>query len=222
MTHPDSERLNEFVDGLLAPEDAAAVDAHLAGCDACRAMVAGVRALNAELAALPKDIEPGRDLRPPVPHRGEQPSRGTAATAATERKTARPWLRTAAAIALLLGAGAAALLVSRGPGTTDDAARSADAAASAFAPAEPQALVAPYERAADALAAELAARRDQLAPEAQRLVQRNLAALDTAIRELEAARASAPSDPVLAELLENRHRTRLDLLREAIALLSEV
>lgn len=204
MTHPDTERLNDYVDGLLAPEDTAVVDAHLAACDACGAFVARHRALNAELAALPKSIAPGRDLRPTGP-----------------RRRLRPWLRAAAAIALLLGAGAAALLVSGGPGTTDDAARSGGAAASAFAPAEPHAMVAPYERAADALAAELAARRDQLAPEAQRLVERNLAALDSAIRELEAARAAAPSDPVLAELLENRHRTRLDLLREAIALLSE-
>lgn len=218
MTHPDRERLNEYADGLLAPEDRAAVDAHLAGCAACRALVADIRALNADLAALPKDIEPGRDLRPPVPRHAEPSTRGTSGP---ERSTPRPWLRAAAAIALLLGAGAAALLVTGGPGTTQDAAPGADVATPAVASAERFVLVEPYERAADALAAELEARGGRLSPETARLVERNLATLDAAISELEAARAASPSDPVLAELLENRHRTRLDVLREAIALLSE-
>lgn len=201
MRHPDRARLNDYADGLLSAEEAAGIEEHLAACADCRQVVEDVRALTADLAALPRDVPPPRDLRPPVP-----------------RRVPRRWLRIAAAVALLLGAGAAAVLVTDGPRAPGD--RETPAVASGpTADRAPIVVLEPYERASHALAEVFEGRRAQLDPATEELVVRNLEALDAAIHELEQARAAAPADPVLAELLQNRYRTRLDLLRDAVALL---
>src|SRR5439155_1687800 len=54
--------LNEYADGMLAARARATVEAHLAGCAGCRTAVAELRALVAGAAALPKAVEPSRDL----------------------------------------------------------------------------------------------------------------------------------------------------------------
>jgi Putative zinc-finger len=64
--HPDQELLNDYVDGRLRPESRAAVDHHLAACDACRREAEALRTLVASLATLPLDVQPPRDLRPGI------------------------------------------------------------------------------------------------------------------------------------------------------------
>lgn len=204
MRHPDRARLNDYADGLLSAEQAAGVEEHLALCGDCRQVVEDIRVLTADLAALPRDVPPPRDLRPPIP-----------------RQAPRRWLRIAATVALLLGAGAVALLMTNGPGAPgEDGERENPAVAIGPTPDRaPIVALEPYERASNALAELFEGRRAQLDPVTEELVLRNLEALDAAIHELEQARAAAPADPMLAELLQNRHRTRLDLLRDAVALL---
>ncbi|HEY7667476.1 MAG TPA: zf-HC2 domain-containing protein [Actinomycetota bacterium] len=53
MTHPE-ELLTEYVDGALTPEERAAVDAHVSGCDRCRHEVALAAAARLALAAIPE------------------------------------------------------------------------------------------------------------------------------------------------------------------------
>src|SRR5438046_7680919 len=53
---------NEDGDGQAAARARATVEAHLAGCAGCRTAVAELRALVAGAAALPKTVEPSRDL----------------------------------------------------------------------------------------------------------------------------------------------------------------
>src|SRR4029077_4632513 len=49
-------------------------ETHLARCAGCREAVAELRALAAGAAALPKSIEPGRDLWAPIPARSGRPA----------------------------------------------------------------------------------------------------------------------------------------------------
>src|SRR2546423_1676036 len=63
MTGPHMDaKLNEYVDGTLAARERASVEAHLADCAGCRTAVAELRSLAGAAAALPKSIEPARNL----------------------------------------------------------------------------------------------------------------------------------------------------------------
>jgi hypothetical protein len=66
------EKVTGFVDGALEPEQSAAIEAHLAGCDTCREQAEAERRLAAELRALPAPEPPAglearlaTRLRPP-------------------------------------------------------------------------------------------------------------------------------------------------------------
>ncbi|HEX8324115.1 MAG TPA: zf-HC2 domain-containing protein [Tepidisphaeraceae bacterium] len=54
--HIEPNKLNAFLDGELPPADAAAVEAHLAGCPACAALVVGDRATGDRLRAAPLPV----------------------------------------------------------------------------------------------------------------------------------------------------------------------
>ncbi|MDF1506345.1 zf-HC2 domain-containing protein, partial [Roseisolibacter sp. H3M3-2] len=66
------ERLMDYLEGELAAADRARLDAHLAACARCRALVADLRALSADAAAL-LALRPGRDLWAGIAERIEAP-----------------------------------------------------------------------------------------------------------------------------------------------------
>lgn len=60
MHHPTAERLEAFVEGILAAGDRAVVESHLVGCPECQTAVEEWRALFAALEGLPQfDPSPG-------------------------------------------------------------------------------------------------------------------------------------------------------------------
>lgn len=92
--HPGETRLNDYVDGLLLLDEARTLEAHLATCDTCRRRVERLRDLVGELRALPPEIAPPRDLRPPVTvaRAGATSSGDDASRAETARHlTLRAW-----------------------------------------------------------------------------------------------------------------------------------
>ncbi|HZJ01828.1 MAG TPA: zf-HC2 domain-containing protein [Gemmatimonadaceae bacterium] len=98
MQHPDEGTIHAWIDGELAPDDAAALEAHLAECPECSALVAEARGLVAASSRIVSalDIIPGDVIPKTVPPR-------------------RPWfastqLRAAAAVVIVAGA---SLLVAR-------------------------------------------------------------------------------------------------------------
>ena len=218
MNHPDETRLNDYVDGVLGPEPAAEVEAHLADCTGCRGRVATLRELADRLAALPEGIPPRRDLRPGIRERieaGHTGEPGVTPRPAPVRGPenarpagGRPWLRAAAAVAVLVGAGAAVWLGVDAPGRTGSAGA-----------ADP--VIASYHEAARELTGELEARKTALSPAAVRALDASLAAVDAAIRELERARRQGAHGDALDRHLEGRYRTKLELLRGALAILEE-
>jgi len=106
------ERLAAYLEGDLAPEDRTAADAHLASCAACRAVLAELRTIAAQAAALPP-LNPSRDL-----WAGIESRIGTRVTPLgaplARRATRRPWpLAIAAAALIALTAGTTYLLTTR-------------------------------------------------------------------------------------------------------------
>jgi hypothetical protein len=92
-----TDLLDDYVDGETAVGIAAEVEAHLAGCPACRERHASLRALLAAAAQLPREIAPARDPWPGI-EAGLRP-------AARVVRFPAMWLATAAAGLLLLGGG---------------------------------------------------------------------------------------------------------------------
>ncbi|MGN6810858.1 MAG: zf-HC2 domain-containing protein [Thermomicrobiales bacterium] len=70
--HPTPESLDRYLDCAIAPVEESALEAHIAGCATCRAELAALREVWAELAALPPERLPV-DLTPAVLARLESP-----------------------------------------------------------------------------------------------------------------------------------------------------
>lgn len=64
--HIDEARLNDYVDGLLDVDDAAAIETHLQDCVSCRAATGALRSLVGDVRALPREIPPPAHLRATV------------------------------------------------------------------------------------------------------------------------------------------------------------
>ncbi|PYP77611.1 MAG: hypothetical protein DMD25_08660 [Gemmatimonadetes bacterium] len=187
--------LNEYVDGMLAARARATVEAHLAGCAGCRTAVAELRALVAGAAALPKTVEPSRDLWATIEPRIVQ--RAT-------WNVQRVWWRgaLAAAAVLVIALGLYRLL----PPST--------------APYRPAgqgwaAVQADFDRATNELSLILAAQRGRLRPETVALVERNLGIIDAAIAESRAALARDTANAELQHLWAAAARQKVELLRWA-------
>lgn len=196
-------RLDAWADEGLAPAEQAAVDAHLAGCDRCRAEAHALRALLAEARALPRAVLPARDLwggiaprlTAPEPHRvppSETPLR-------QRLLASRPLLLAAAIGGILLGVMMASLWQRQGELRAFTAER------------------ARYVEASTALARALAADPTTLNPETRAVVERTLSILDQAIAEAEAALEKDPRNTELEQMLLARYEQRLGLLRRAAA-----
>ncbi len=189
-------QLNEYVDGTLAAEARALVEAHLAGCAGCRAAVVELRALVAGAADLPKRIEPARDLWTGI----------AARVGKREVRNGKRWWRTALAAAATLVIGFAVY-------------RLLPPFAAHYRPAGEwagwAAVQADFDRSTDELSRILAAERQRLRPETVALLERNLAVIDAAIAESRAALARDPANAELHHLFSAAARQKVELLRWA-------
>ena len=175
--------------------------------------------LDAHLHALPREIEPGRDLWPGVAARLEP-----RAAAATSRRRGWAWQ---AAAGLLLVAGSSLLTATwldraRGPGTmaahpvtTTAPAPAADAEDVAAMPAAfgpGTRLDADYVAARRQLTSVLEARMSRLPDSTRAKLAMNLAELRRAAEEINVALAEQPGDPLLQELLLKTYQDELAVL----------
>jgi hypothetical protein len=161
--------------------------------------------LDTALDALPRSIEPERDLWPAIEARLE----------ARDVRAGRRWLWPAAA-AVLLVVGSSLITATLLRDDEPLVARRAPAAGqvgyatAAFGPG--QTLDPAYESARQDLARTLSARIDRLPPDARRQVEKNLAEIRRAGAEINAALELSPGDPLLEELLLNAYQDELAVL----------
>jgi anti-sigma factor RsiW len=247
-THPGDDRLSELVNGTLAADERADIEAHLVACDECLAALAALRTLVDELHALPRAIMPQRDLRPgiraqidataaPDAHdAGDQPAAANTSFtgAAGEHRRSdvialrgRAQPRTlasargwlaAAAIALIALSSTVTWLLVRQAPRDGDAVASAATAGLTAAVSEVEALEARYVLATQELEELLALQRAQLPPETRRILEENLRIIDRALDEAAAALAGQPGNPDLSRMLVATWEKKLGLLRTATAL----
>lgn len=214
--HPDEERLNDWVDGLLAPAAAGEAEAHLAECPVCDDAVVRLRALQALTAELPRSIEPPEGTWDAIAAR-------TVDLGRTRREVLRGLrlpLAIAATVLVAVSAGATALFLrAEAESAADPAVASTPASMPATASAA-QVLVAEdsYQREYERLIAEFRARRDVLDPATVAVVEENLRIVEGALETARGALAADPSNRDLPLLITSTHRQRIQLVERALRL----
>lgn len=224
------ERLSEYLDGELSPSERSACDAHLASCAACRGVLEEIQ-LVTTLARTDEDVPPASDLWPGILQRigsvgAESPTAGRSRIFGRPVRHVSftlPELALAATLLVAVSAGVAYVAAGRAlsrPAPVDAPIQavaepmmppSADVAPANFADAQ-------YERAVTDLERILVEQRDELDPGTVMVIERNLAAIDAAIREARTALDADPANQFLNSHLAESRRRKLDLLRHAATL----
>lgn len=218
-----TDRLSEYLDGELPVEERLAVEAHLENCPDCSALLADLGRV-VEQARLVDNRVPTRDLWPGIAERiGATPmAQPDVVKLSSRRRRARrlsvsvPQLAAAGIALMTLSGGAvwvltsssssppvAAVPVASMPGVTAVSTRSASQSYAAA--------VADLERV-------LAGGRGQLDTTTVRVIEENLAAIDRAIAQAQRALNADPANLYLNTHLADTMRRKLELLRQAAAL----
>ena len=215
--HLDEGQLNDFREGLLKSNEREVVQAHLEGCSRCRGELEGLTQLAADMAGLPLEAEPPRDLWPQISWRveGEKVREATPVPAEKHgRRVSLPaWQFLAASIALMVISGGIVWAFLSG-GTTMDLPSGVPVVTSVQSVSWEEAYRG-YDEAVADLEDVLERGRDILDPETVRVLQESLQAIDLAIEEAGAAVREDPASPVLQRFLAENLRKKMDLLRRA-------
>jgi predicted anti-sigma-YlaC factor YlaD len=225
MSDQWTDRLSEYLDGELLDGERIALEAHLQTCAECSAILNDLRRVVRRARTL-NDRAPSRDLWPAIAGRiGATPAASEEIVElASRRPRARRWSFSlpqlaAAGIALMAVSGGAVWLL-RSPGAppvatpvtmTSLETPVTNAAANPNASRSYAAAVADLERV-------LADGRGQLDSTTVRVIEQNLAAIDQAIAQAQQALDADPANLYLNTHLAETMRRKLDLLRQAAAL----
>lgn len=208
-------RISLHIDGLLDTREETALEAHLADCPSCRAVLADLEQLTATARAL-GPIEPPDTVWPRLALRLE--ASDARQDTGRARRPSRFWQAVAAAL-LVIAAGAA-WLVSRAP--VDAPVASSPATGSIEAIVDELELASHhYERAIVELQV-LAPVGAGIDPQLASVVTDSIALLDEAIDESRRALASDPADESARLSLFEALRRKVDLLQATVLLIDDV
>jgi anti-sigma factor RsiW len=219
-------RLSEYLDDELPEGERIALEAHLQGCGECSGVLADLRQVVARARTLEHDA-PARDLWPEIAHRIGATAGESRTLDLTSRRAARRWSFSlpqlaAAGIALMTVSGGAVWLL-RSP--TQQNVPPVVATVPSGSPQAINAAVSPsrsanktYATAVADLEQVLATGRGQLDSTTIRVIEQNLAAIDRAIAQAQSALDADPANLYLNTHLAETMRRKLELLRQAAAL----
>jgi len=214
------ERVNDYLDDMLEPEQRAGVERHLEGCEGCRELLRALRSLRERAAALPPGLEPERDLWPDIRVSLARQKRGwTRLLPVLPIAPAglRPVGVSFAAAAALLVLSVTAWMVLRPTGSPEIGSAPGGMSARSALPL----LDAGYGEATEQLRDVLLEKGTGGSPDAVRVIERNLRIVEGAIREMRRAAEVDPVHAVDRRLYTSLHRTRFELLRQAVRLSSQ-
>ena len=209
--HLSDNQIDAYAEELLDARARAEADAHLAGCAQCRDELAAIRSLLGAMRELPRDLDPGVDLRPAI--RASRERRAHADARARWVRSLRVPLAAAAVLLVAVTAGVTSLvLADRESESRVEVSRGATGRVQ-FASFEEERSY--YVRSADELAHVLAIHRSELSPETVALVEQNLEIIDRALGEAEAALLADSASPVVRDLIIATHEQKVEVLRWA-------
>jgi anti-sigma factor RsiW len=230
MTDQWTDRLSDYLDDELTPGERAEIEAHLLHCVACGAVLADLRRIVTRAQGL-DDRMPERDLWPGIAARigaGQGQVVPIAVARGGRRWTFSPPELAAAAIALMALSGGAVWLLHPAPPAAvaarvvTPATIPSDASPALGVAAAPRRTGRGYDAAVADLEAVLAAGRSRLDTTTVRVIERNLATIDSAIAQARHAVAADSANLYLNTHLADTRRRKLELLRQAAALVSSV
>jgi tetratricopeptide (TPR) repeat protein len=226
--HMSESQLHDYLDGLLPPDMVEAMDAHLAGCDACQAELAALAELLDDLASLPDEARPERDLWGGIEARiseapGEVEEPEVAVIPLTPRLAARR--RISLTVGQLLAAGIVLASISAGTVWMALGSGAVPDAMPAMAGGQPEGLMQvdqayqDYDEAVEELEEILRQGRQVLDPRTVLVLEESLAEIDAAIEDAREALAADPASPELAWALTNNMKKKLGVLRQAAGII---
>ena len=211
------DRLDEYVDGGLEEAEFQELELHLDGCPECRQEERLLRALVAEAAALPDEIQPAADLWPDIAAR----LRGPEGMRLVPRTGLGRWfgpMAVAAAAAVVIALSTSLWTRGHLPVASPSAPQGtvqpvALGASSTLLDSERE-----YARATADLMAAIDAQKETLAPETRAVLDANLKTIDEALAQVRAALAKDPGNSQLAHLLTSTHQKKVDALKRVVRL----
>jgi hypothetical protein len=221
MTDQWTDRLSAYLDGDLSLAERAALDAHLAECEACRSTVSELRrVVNRAHALVDRPVDGdlwagiatriGAAGAPVVDLSARRARRGVSFT--------MPQLAAAAVLLLAVGAGTSAIVL-RAPGASAPVAVTADAPTLRVVPVGlPVKAEESYDTAVHDLEQALEAGRSHLSPKTVAVLERNLSRIDLAIEEARVALKADPANAYLNAHLASSMQQKLALLQQATTL----
>ena len=224
MSDQWTDRLSEYLDDELPPAERAELEAHLRHCVACGAVLADLRRIVLRAQGL-EDRAPDRELWPGIAARigaATEPGVVDIRTARTLRRWSFSLPQLAAAgIALMVASGGAVWMLR--PGAAAPVIAPAPATGSGLLlPASTRTPARGYDGAVADLERVLADGRGRLDTTTVRVIERNLATIDSAIVQAQRAVAADSANVYLNSHLAETMRRKLELLRQAAALVSSV
>ena len=214
MSDEWTDRLSEYLDDELPADERTALEAHLRHCARCGAVLADLKRIVTRARGL-EDRTPDHDLWPGVA------ARIGALPAARRRRWSFSLPQLAAAgIALMAISGGAAWLLHPAPGIPGGL--PVPATGVTLVGTAPRAATRGYDAAVVDLERVLDAGRGRLDTTTVKVIQRNLAAIDSAIVQAQRAVAADSANLYLNSHLADTRRRKLELLRQAAALVSSV
>ena len=225
MTHDQwTERLSEYLDDELPEGDRIALEAHLQSCVECSAIVSDLRRVVRRARTL-KPYTPATDLWPGIAQRiGAKSPAPTVVDLESRRARRRQWAFSlpqlaAAGIALMTVSGGTAWILSTSarPDTVTSVVTVRSGTPAVTVAARPTASQS-YAAAVADLEQVLAEGRGKLDSTTVKVIEQNLAAIDRAIAEAQQALAADSANLYLNTHLAETMRRKLDLLRQAAAL----
>ena len=211
-----NNQLDEYIAGELAAERHAAIAHHIAGCNDCRSQLALRHALATRTRALPRELQPQRELWPGIAEqiRNKNIHPLHRATPAWKRQ----WMAwgAAACLAVVAIGGAVWGIPGLGNGST------------------PTTIAPPmigenlthlsittggnhqYQQVRQQLQQTLHLRKEDLSPETVLVIEKNMVVIDEAVAEINKALSEDPENPNLKLMLVATQKQAADLL-ESIA-----
>jgi hypothetical protein len=225
--------LSDLVDGSLAGDVRAGIDAHLQGCASCRNLFVDLKAIREAGRHLPKATPPealankvldaiARE-RTPVTS-SASPSRGGARILHGRFGTwSRPvWLTAAAAALVAVAVGVAVYVRMPQPTAAKAPANAAPTESVQSVESEIEAAQQHYTKAISALEQVAKEGQANLDPQTMAVFEKGNGLVDQAIHESQAAVKAQPSDEQAQASLFDALQRKVDLLKDAVALINEM